>query len=174
MSNQPEPSAPSSPHWPVAVAPSPPPLPRHLQPPGHVQLPVNVHQHPGHVAPYGAPQHYVALETVRPAARVAAWLLEGLLVIVTLGIGWIIWAATTAGAGQTPAKRLLGQQVVAIDTLRPVGMGRMFWMRYFIAGIVVSIAFPLTLGILVLMPLWDSKNQNLWDKVSATYVVPVR
>src|SRR5690606_20782465 len=109
-----------------------------------------------------------------PAGRVGAWLLEGLLVIVTLGIGWVIWAATTAGTGQTPAKRLLGQQVVATDTLRPVGMGRMFWMRYFIAGIVVSIAFPLTLGILVFMPLWDSKNQNLWDKVSATYVVRVR
>ncbi len=174
MSNQPEPSAPGSTPWPVAVAPSPPPLPQHLQPPGHVQLPANVHQHPGHVAPYGVPQIYGTPDTVRPAARVAAWLLEGLLFTVTLGIGWIIWAATTAGTGQTPAKRLLDQQVVAIDTLRPVGMGRMFWMRYFIGGIVVSIAFPLTLGILILMPLWDSKNQNLWDKVSATYVVRAR
>ena len=29
----------------------------------------------------------------------------------------------------------------------------------------------LTLGVLLFMPFWDKRNQNLWDKVSNTFVV---
>jgi len=40
-----------------------------------------------------------------------------------------------------------------------------------LAGIVAQIAILCTLGILLFMPLWDKRNQNIWDKVSGTYVV---
>ncbi len=43
-----------------------------------------------------------------PGARLGAFLLEFVLLIVTLGIGWLIWAAITAGNGQTPAEKVLG------------------------------------------------------------------
>ncbi len=90
---------------------------------------------------------------------------------MTLGIGWLIWAAMIGSGAQTPAKRLLGMRVIDAGTLSPVGMGKMFWMRGLLGGIVASIAFTITLGILVLMPFWDRLDQNLWDKVSGTYVV---
>ncbi len=106
-----------------------------------------------------------------PWARLGAYLLEGLLTMVTLWIGWIIWAAMIAGTGQTPAKRLLRQRVIGADTLRPVGLGKMFWVRGLLAGIVAWLAITFTLGILLFMPFWDRRNQNLWDKVSNTYVV---
>jgi uncharacterized RDD family membrane protein YckC len=106
-----------------------------------------------------------------PWGRLGAYLLESVLVFVTLGIGWVIWAMTTAGNGQTPAKRLLGQRVIGADTLSPVGMGKMFWMRGFVAGLVAWFAIVFTLGIILFMPFWDKRNQNLWDKVSNTYVV---
>ena len=112
------------------------------------------------------------LITVSPWARLGAYLLEQLLILVTLGIGWIIWALTLGGKGQTPAKKLLNQTVVDINTGQPLGLGRMFWIRGLVAGLVTGIAIPLTLGILLFMPLWDSNNQNLWDKVSGSYVIP--
>ncbi|MEE2645977.1 MAG: RDD family protein, partial [Actinomycetota bacterium] len=112
------------------------------------------------------------LITVNPWARLGAYLLEGLLAAVTLWIGWIIWALTLSGKGQTPAKKLLNHTVVDINTGQPLGLGRMFWVRGLVAGLVASIAIPLSLFILLFMPLWDSNNQNIWDKVSGSYVIP--
>ena len=47
----------------------------------------------------------------------------------------------------------------------------MFFLRGLLAGIVAYFATTFTLGVLLFMPLWDKRNQNLWDKVSSTYVV---
>ncbi len=90
---------------------------------------------------------------------------------VTLGIGWLIWASLTASAGQTPAKKILGLRVISADSLRPVGFGKMFFVRGLLAGFVANVAIAFTLGILLLMPFWDKRHQNLWDKISGTYVV---
>jgi uncharacterized RDD family membrane protein YckC len=106
-----------------------------------------------------------------PWARLGSYLLEGLLALVTLGIGWLIWAAMIGGTGQTPAKRLLNHRVIGADTLRPVGLGKMFWVRGILAGFVANVAIAVTVGILLFMPFWDKRRQNLWDKVSNTYVV---
>lgn len=118
--------------------------------------------------PFSLPQ---GVGVANPWLRLGSYLLESLLATVTLGIGWVIWAAMTASSGQTPAKRLLRLRVIGADTGRPVGFGKMFWMRGLIAGLVAGFAIPLTLGVLVFMPFWDKRNQNLWDKVSGTYVV---
>src|SRR6185437_2796445 len=106
-----------------------------------------------------------------PWLRLGACVLEGLLATVTLWIGWLIWAALISGTGQTPAKRLLNLRVIRADTLRPAGFARMLFIRGWLAGIVASFAIFFTLGILLFMPLWDRRHQNIWDKVSNTYVV---
>ena len=106
-----------------------------------------------------------------PWARLGALLLEGILATVTLGIGWLIWAAVIGGNGQTPAKKLLKQRVIDTSTMKPIGLGRMFWMRWFVCGLITPFAIGFTLGILLFMPFWDKNNQNLWDKISSTYVV---
>lgn len=106
-----------------------------------------------------------------PWLRLGAYLVEAILVTVTFGIGWLIWAATIAGTGQTPAKRLLKMRVISARTRQPVGFGNMLFMRGLLAGLVATIAVPLTLGVILLMPFWDRRNQNIWDKVSSTYVV---
>ncbi len=106
-----------------------------------------------------------------PWMRLVCYLLEGILITVTLGIGWLIWAATTASSGQTPAKRLMKLRVIGSETMRPVSFGKMFWLRGLLAGFVAGFAIPISIGILLLMPFWDKRNQNLWDKVSGTYVV---
>lgn len=106
-----------------------------------------------------------------PWIRLGAVVLESVLVLVTLGIGWIIWALMIVGRGQTPAKALLNLRVIDTGSLKPVGFARMFWVREIVAGIIAGVAIPLTIGVLLFMPFWDRHNQNLWDKISSTYVV---
>lgn len=111
------------------------------------------------------------IAVANPWLRFGSYILEGLLAAVTFGIGWLIWAAMIAGTGQTPAKRLLKLRVIGADTVRPVGFAKMFFVRGILAGIVANIAITFTLGILLFMPFWDKRHQNIWDKVSSTYVV---
>ena len=62
-------------------------------------------------------------------------------------------------------------RVVDATNHRPVGFARMFFMRGIVAGFVAGLALLFTLGILALMPFWDRRNRNVWDKVSGTAVV---
>ncbi len=106
-----------------------------------------------------------------PWSRLASYFLEAVLTVVTLGVGWLIWAALIGGTGQTPAKKILKLRVIRAESLRPAGLGKMFWGRGFLGGIVAGIAIPFTLGVLAFMPFWDKRHQNIWDKVSNTFVV---
>jgi uncharacterized RDD family membrane protein YckC len=155
--------------------PSLPPPQFHPPPPPHAP-PLSTAQPAGYTQDAPMQQRSanglpVNVSAVSPWGRLGCSLLEGLLMIVTLGIGWLIWAAIIVGGGQTPAKRLLHYRVIASDTLRPVGFGRMFFMRYLVAGFVAQFAIVFTIGILLFMPFWDSRRQNIWDKISSTYVV---
>jgi uncharacterized RDD family membrane protein YckC len=134
--------------------PPPPPLPPPVAPAGR----------PGSLLPQG-------VTVASPGQRLLCWLLEIVLSIATLGIGWLIWAAMIVGSGQTPAKRLMNQRVVGASSLQPVGFSKMVFMRGIVAGFVSYFAILFTLGVLLFMPLWDRRKQNIWDKVSHTYVV---
>ncbi len=111
------------------------------------------------------------VSVANPWIRLGSYILEGILMLITLGIGWLIWGAMTAGSGQTPAKRVLKLRVIGASSLTPVGFAKMFWVRGFLAGIVAQLAILCTLGVLLFMPFWDKRKQNLWDKISSTYVV---
>jgi uncharacterized RDD family membrane protein YckC len=172
VSFQPPPPPTSPPQPPGAAYPPPAHQPPAYQPPGY--------QPPGYQPPaypppgsptFGAPVLPPNVAVANPWARLGSYLLEALLATVTLGIGWLIWAAMIGGTGQTPAKRLLHHRVIRADTLRPAGLGRMFWVRGILAGLVANVAVTCTLGVLLFMPFWDKRRQNLWDKVSNTYVV---
>ncbi|MFV2040130.1 MAG: RDD family protein [Acidimicrobiales bacterium] len=119
----------------------------------------------------GAPGLPPGVTPTSPWMRLASWAFESVLFVLTLGIGWLIWAAVIGGIGQTPAKKLLGLRVIKADTMRPAGLATMFWLRGLLAGFVVQFAVIFTLGIILFMPFWDKRNQNLWDKISTTYVV---
>ena len=114
-------------------------------------------------------------------ARFGAWLLDWFVVCVgfallpllglALLVGWIIWACTLSGTGQTPAKKLLNQTVIDLETGKPMTLGRMFGMRGLLGGLVALMTIPLTIYVLAFMPFWDKRNQNIWDKVSNSLVV---
>jgi hypothetical protein len=131
----------------------------------------------------GAPQpHAVGLPPQLPGASVhpplspvgrliGAALLDALLSLVTFGIGWMIWACITAAEGRTPAKKLLGMQVVDAATGRPLTWGTYVFMRGLVGGFVAGLAGMMTLGVLHFMPLWDNRNQSIAAKVSNSVVV---
>jgi hypothetical protein len=98
------------------------------------------------------------------------YLLEGVLSVVTLGIGWLIWSFVVFGRGQTPAKQILNMRTVTLRTGRSSSWGRMF-VREFIAKPLMGLLSFITLGIANFWLVWDSRNQELWDKVVGTVVV---
>lgn len=105
-----------------------------------------------------------------PARRFGGYLLEGLLATVTLGIGWLVWSFTVYGRGQTPAKQILGMRAVTLRTGAHTSWGRMF-VREVIAKPLMGVLAAFTLGIAYFWLVWDSRNQELWDKVVGTVIV---
>ncbi len=106
--------------------------------------------------------------------RFGAWALELVLLIVTLGIGWLIWTLIILGRGQTPAKQILNMRVVKVDTGQSPGWGLMFVREFLLKGILMSIVVSVTFGlglILYFWLTWDDKNQELWDKMLNTVVI---
>ena len=104
-------------------------------------------------------------------ARFGAYVLEIVLVFVTLVIGWIIWALSLRGTGQTPARKMMNQRVWDLDANAPMSHGKMFLMRGIVGGLIENIAHFCTLYILAFMPFWDKRNQSICDKISGSLVV---
>lgn len=107
-----------------------------------------------------------------PARRLGGYMLEPLLIVLTLVIGWFIWALVIFDQGQTPAKQLLGMRVVNLGTGTAAGFGRML-LREIVAKPVIGILGAIAVvGILANFWLvWDKDTQELWDKIVDTVVV---
>lgn len=55
------------------------------------------------------------VELASQGRRLAGFVLDLFLIVITLVIGWVIWYLFVAGDGQSPAKRLLGIRVIHDD-----------------------------------------------------------
>lgn len=117
--------------------------------------------------------------------RFAGFILDVLLAIFTLAIGWLVWFLIIAGRGQTPAKQILRMRVVREDgqlasygwmLLREIGVK-------IIAFAVLNFALVALIGgaggwvylavfaVCALWCVWDANRQCLWDKAVRTLVV---
>jgi len=97
--------------------------------------------------------------------RLGAWLVSGILFVLTLGIGWVIWWFIVAPRGQNPGKAVVGLRVIRTDG-RAAGTGYMF-VRGLVGALLGNIPFFLD----DLWILWDRDSQTLHDKVCSTVVV---
>jgi uncharacterized RDD family membrane protein YckC len=129
---------------------------------------------PGYASPTQTIEGIPAgLDLATAGRRLGQHLLEILLIIVTLLIGWIIWSLIIWGDGQTPAMRILKLRVVKLETGKAATWGTMF-LREFVGKFLIFtiISFiPFASLILSFMLLWDKKRQELWDKIAGTIVV---
>ena len=78
--------------------------------------------------------------------RLGAIVLDATLMLITLGIGWLIWSFIVWGEGQTPAKKILKLRTINFTNGRPATWGHM-GIREGLIPITVSIASGVTGGI---------------------------
>lgn len=108
-----------------------------------------------------------------------ALIIAGVIFLV-LGAGiliaYLVWWLIVLGRAQTPGKQIVGIRAVNYAG-EPLSWGMMFVREFLVKGLLFSILYGLTLGIMFLVdnlwPLWDDNNQTLHDKVASTYVVYV-
>ena len=70
--------------------------------------------------------------------RLGAAALDGVLLVVTFGIGWIVWSLITWSEGQTPAKKILKLRTYSFETGTVATWGHMS-VREFLIPLAVSI-----------------------------------
>lgn len=103
--------------------------------------------------------------------RFGGAILTSILIIVTLVIGYVIWALIAYGKGQTPAKQLLKMYVIDTQTGKPATFGQMFLRGFVLDGLLNSFTggiFSLVSAILIFT---NPDRQRLTDKIVKTIVV---
>jgi uncharacterized RDD family membrane protein YckC len=114
-----------------------------------------------------------AFATVSAGGRLGAAVLDVLLMMVTFGIGWLIWSLISWGSGQTPGKQLLGHVVADANTGEAFGWGRMFLREFIIEGLLFWIPNMLTLGFFGLVDalmVFRSDARTLHDMMAGSIV----
>lgn len=109
-----------------------------------------------------------------PGRRLGQYLLDVVLAVVTLGIGYLIWSLIIWSQGQTP-----GMQVMHIKTVKRENGALATWgtmcLRQLVGeGVIMGIIFAVFVPawiVLCCMLLWDKDRQQLWDKIAGTVVV---
>ncbi len=97
--------------------------------------------------------------------RLGAIVLDATLMVITLGIGWMIWSFIVWGEGQTPAKKILKLRTINFTNGVPATWGHMA-LREALVPTTVSIASFLTAGIasiawiIVEIVFYFTKNQR--------------
>ena len=113
------------------------------------------------------------MTTATPARRLGGNLLDVVILVLTLLIGWLIWFAIVAGRGQTPGKALVSTYVMRADGTHAGGwymVGREILVKGVLFGTLdfFLARLPTTIG--ALWCLWDPGKQCGWDKIVTSYV----
>ena len=109
--------------------------------------------------------------------RLGSILLEVLLAIVTLAIGWLVWSLIVYAQGQTPAKQLMRLRVIRLENRTAASFSWMVLRELVLkAAVSILLSAVLILGILWLIVngvvlLRDDRSQALWDKMAKTVVI---
>jgi len=99
--------------------------------------------------------------------RIGAYLLEHVLVVLTLGIGYLIWLVIVMAQGQTPGKQLMGVHVARLDG------STASWGLMFGRGFCKLLSGFIPFGIIIsfIMMLADDQCRTIHDRMVSTVVV---
>ncbi|MFM9084695.1 MAG: RDD family protein [Actinomycetota bacterium] len=103
--------------------------------------------------------------------RVGATLLDALLIVVTLFIGWFVWSIVLWKQSTSPAKKMLGMQIVDANTGAPATMHQMVMREVVGKWVVGSVAAGLANVASFVMLFITPKRQGVWDYIGGTTVV---
>lgn len=102
--------------------------------------------------------------------RIGAYFLAVPLMIITLGIGYVIWGLIVWTKGTTPALQVLGMRVYHPDQRKVAGFGRMA-LREIVGRLVESILAFVTAIISFFLFLTRPDRRTLHDLVAGTIVL---
>ena len=107
-------------------------------------------------------------ELASPGIRIGAWFLGILLSIVTLGIGYIIWALISWGGGQSPV-----QQVLGLRCWKPQEQANATWGSMFVRGLIwlVGSWIPLVNLVSFILMLANKDRRTLHDMAAGIVVL---
>ena len=115
-----------------------------------------------------------ATELASPGARLGSHLLEALLAIFTLGIGWLVWSFAIWGQGTTPGHKILKQYIVNEKTGKDFTWGQMFVREFLIKGVLVPLLSAFSFGIVYLVDslmVTRDDRKTLHDRICGSIVV---
>lgn len=112
--------------------------------------------------------NYVPCEN---GVRFGAYLLDALLAVVTLGIGWFIWSIFLWPKSTSPGKKMLGLIVIDTKTGAPCSTGTMALRELVGKTLLSSFTCGITTLVGGIMILASDKRQGIWDQIASTTVV---
>ena len=140
-------------------------------------MPAAYGQYPVAVVPHGMHMDQASglllpdgTELASVGRRIGAYFLAIPLVIVTLGIGYVIWGLIAWGNGQTPALQVLGLRVWRPETNRVAGWGHMA-LREIVGRIVDGILSLITEITSFVMFVTSRDHKALHDHIAGTVVL---
>ncbi|MCW2598061.1 MAG: hypothetical protein JWP39_3949 [Jatrophihabitans sp.] len=139
--------------------PAPPPQGGYPAPP----------QHGGYPAAPGLPPLPPGTELATAGKRIGTYLLEIVLAIVTLGIGYIVWTLIVWARGQTPGKQVMKMRIYHLQNQRAATWGQMF-LRQFVGGIVNGILY-IGFIVSVVFLFTDPLRRTVPDRIAGTIVL---
>lgn len=107
--------------------------------------------------------------------RLAGYLLDVVLMVVTLIIGWLIWSLIVWSRGTTPGKQLLGLRCVDLSDSERANWWCMALRevvgKYILMNLIGLVTFGIGPLVLYFQLLWTKNRQELWDFAADTIVV---
>ena len=110
------------------------------------------------------------VELASHGRRIGAYFLAFPLMVVTLGIGYLIWGLIVWGKGTSPALQVLGMKVYRPDQRQVATFGPMA-LRNIVGGIAQGILSVVTLLVSFILFLTRPDRRTLPDLIASTVVV---
>jgi uncharacterized RDD family membrane protein YckC len=114
----------------------------------------------------GLPPLPPGTELASAGKRIGTYLLEIVLAVVTLLIGYLIWMLIAWGRGQTPGKQVMKMRIYHLGNQRAASWGQMF-VRQFVGGIVNGL-FYIGFIISVVFLFTDPLRRTVPDRIAGT------
>ena len=118
-----------------------------------------------------SPLDMTATRAVSNGTRMGATIVEALLMILTLYIGWFVWSMVIWNRGLTPAKQLMGLTVIDTTTGLPASFGKMALREWVGKGIIGTVTCGVTAIVSIFMVLFGETRTSIHDNVASTMVV---
>ena len=150
------------------TAAEPPPYQQAIQPYQQPAAPAYHGQHTGMAYPPPT-----SGQLVSAGGRFGALLLDGLLMAVTLWIGWLVWSLFTWVDGQSPAKKMLGHVVADPLTGQPFDWGRMAVRELCVKGLLGTLLNLISFGVYSWVDsfmVFGDRQRTLHDRIAGSVV----